>query len=166
MSAGWFPLDDECEPSLRRFLSALREHTRDWPPNLDPEESGAFLIDGLLITYVDVSDDDVPCVVETFRVDFDGSSVYADRVARGVSRWDGHRPRRRGQPRVLRRRGRALVPAASSGAAVERHEWFEGGERVHVRWKFAGESGWLVWSDRDNDPRDDRGDADRVVEVR
>ena len=166
MSADWFPLDDECEPSLRRFLAALREHTRDWPPDVDPENSGAFLIDGLLITYVDVSDHAERCVVETFRVDFDGSSVYADRVdSERVDEGTVAGLGATGSPESCAAEA-ARWYLSQIGRPVERHEWFEAGERVHVRWRFAGESGWLAWSDRANDPRDDLGEADRVIDVR
>jgi hypothetical protein len=162
----WFELPDAPNGVQGRFLDALRKHTRDWPPSVEPEDSGGFLIDGLLITYVDVCDDDEHSVVATFRVDFDGSSVYADRVTSG--------PIEQGRVHGLGATGSPESCAAEAarwylqqlGRAVERHEWFENGERVHVRWRFAGESGWLVWADRDNDPREDRGEADRVIDVR
>ena len=38
-------------------------------------------------------------------------------------------------------------------------------QRVHVRWRFAGESGWLAWADRSNEPRPRLGAADRVVDL-
>jgi hypothetical protein len=161
----WFELSDACDEVRERFLAALREHTRDWPPSVDPEDSGAFLIDGLLITYVDVCDDDERSIVATFRVDFDGSSVYADRVSSGAVE--------QGRVAGLGAAGSPESCAAEAarwylqqvGRPVERHEWFENGERVHVRWRFAGEAGWLVWADHEND-RPRRGPADRVVEVR
>jgi hypothetical protein len=165
MSA-WFELPDACDAVQERFLAALREHTRDWPPSVKPMDSGAFLIDGLLITYVDVSDDDEHSVVATFRADFDGSSVYADRVE--SERVD------EGTVAGLGAAGSPESCAAEAarwylgqlGRPVERHEWFENGERVHVRWRFAGESGWLGWSDRANEPRNGLGAADRVVDLR
>jgi hypothetical protein len=70
MSA-WFRLDEACDGVHGRFLAALREHARDWPPSVDPLSSGAFLIDGMLTTYVDVAD-------VSLRAEFDGSGVYAN----------------------------------------------------------------------------------------
>jgi hypothetical protein len=164
MSA-WFGLDDPCDAVQGRFLAALRGHTRDWPPGVRPMDSGAYLIDGLLITYVDVSDHDERAVVATLRVDFDGSSVYANRVT----------PERVDEGTVagLGASGSPESCAAEAarwyldqlGRPVERHEWFEDGRRVHVRWRFAGEDGWLAWSDPTNQPRPDLGAADRVVDL-
>jgi hypothetical protein len=45
------------------------------------------------------------------------------------------------------------------GRPVERHEWFEDGKRVQVRWRFAGESGWLTSANGSDAARP----ADRVV---
>ena len=75
----WFTLPDACNGVHERFLAALREHTRDWPPDVRPQSSGAFLIDGVLTTYVDLADETM--VVTSFRAEFDGSSVYANQVS-------------------------------------------------------------------------------------
>ena len=162
----WFELPDACNGVQGRFLEALRKHTRDFPPSVTPMHSGAFLIDGLLITYVDVSDHDEHSVVATFRVDFDGSSVYADqveseRVDEGTVAGLGAA----GTPESCAAEA-ARWYLAQLGRPVERHEWFEDGLRVHVRWRFAGESRWLGWKDRANDPRNGLGTADRVIDVR
>ena len=82
MSPGWFPLDDECGPVHGRFLMALRRHALDWPRSLDPTHSGAFMIDGVLATYVDVVDDEGE--VRSWRVDYDGTHVYADETVGGL----------------------------------------------------------------------------------
>ena len=71
----WFRLSDPCDALHERFLTALREHVRDWPPSVSPGSSGAFLIDGFLTTYVDVADPDESTVVASLRVDFDGRPV-------------------------------------------------------------------------------------------
>ena len=82
MSAGWFPLDDECEPVHGRFLMALRRHALDWPPWLQPAHSGAFVLDGVLAAYVDVVDD--VGEVTSWRVDYDGTHLYADESLGGL----------------------------------------------------------------------------------
>ena len=82
MSPGWFPLDDECEPVHGRFLMALRRHALDWPPSLQPAHSGAFVLDGVLATYVDVVGEDGE--VRSLRVDYDGSLLSADESLGGL----------------------------------------------------------------------------------
>ena len=82
MSAGWFQLDDECGPQHGRFLMALRRHALDWPSSLKPAHSGAFVLDGVLAAYVDVVDD--AGVVTSWRVDYDGTHVYADETVGGL----------------------------------------------------------------------------------
>ena len=154
MSA-WFPLTDPCDALHERFLAALREHVRDWPPSVRAASSGAFLIDGFLTTYVDVPDPDEGTVVASLRVEFDGSSVYANQV---------------GSVGGLGAAGTPESCAAEAagwylqqlGRPVERHEWFEGGKRVQVSWRFAGESGWLPAPDGSTQARP----ADRVAVLR
>jgi hypothetical protein len=149
----WFALTDSCSSVHERFLAALRGHTRDWPPDVRPRWSGAFLIDGVLTTYVDLCDEGT--VVASFRAEFDGHGVYANHVS------------------TLGGLGAAGTPESCAaeaahwylqqlGRQVERHEWFEGGKRVDVRWRFAGESGWLA---SQNGTGADRP-ADRVVALR
>ena len=151
----WFRLSDPCDALHERFLTALREHVRDWPPSVSPGSSGAFLIDGFLTTYVDVADPDEGTVVASLRVDFDGSGVYANQVA------------------SIGGLGAAGTPESCAaeaarwylqylGRPVQRHEWFEGGRRVQVGWRFAGESGWLT---SPHGP-DEHRPADRVVDLR
>jgi hypothetical protein len=82
MSPLWFPLDDECGPVHGRFLMALRRHALDWPPSIDPLHSGAFMLDGVLATYVDVIDE--AGEVRSWRVDYDGTHVYADESVGGL----------------------------------------------------------------------------------
>jgi hypothetical protein len=82
MSAGWFPLDDECEPVHGRFLMALRRHALDWPATIGTIHSGAFVLDGVLATYVDIVDDEG--VVASLRVNYDGSQLYADETVGGL----------------------------------------------------------------------------------
>ena len=148
----WFALPDACNGVHERFLAALREHARDWPPTVRPQSSGAFLIDGLLTTYVDLCDADEGSVVASFRAEFDGSSVYANHVTSvgglGAA----------GTPESCAAEA-AHWYLAQLGRTLERHEWFEGGKRVLVRWRFAGESGWLSSSDGSHAGRP----ADRVV---
>ena len=104
----WFTLPDACNGVHERFLAALREHTRDWPPDVRPQSSGAFLIDGLLTTYVDL------------RRRERGRRVVPRRVRRlgGVRQSGLHdrRARRRRLAGVVRGRGGALVPAAARPA--------------------------------------------------
>ena len=69
MSSGWFPLDDECEPVQGRFLMALRRHALDWPRGIDPQHSGAFVVDGELTS---------------LRMDYDGSLLSADESVGGL----------------------------------------------------------------------------------
>jgi hypothetical protein len=149
----WFALEEACNGVHDRFLAALRGHTRDWPPDVRPQSSGAFLIDGLLTTYVDLADEST--VVASFRAEFDGSGVYANQVSSigglGAA----------GSPESCAAEA-ARWYLQQLGRSVERHEWFEGGKRVHVRWRFAGESGWLASSDGSSEPRP----ADRVVSLR
>jgi hypothetical protein len=150
--SGWFVLDDACRPVQERFLAALREHTRDWPPSVSPQSSGAFVIDGMLTTYVDVADADEDMVVASLRAEFDGSSVYANQVASvgGLGAT--------GTPESCAAEA-ARWYLQQLGRPVERHEWFESGRRVEVRWRFAGESGWLASSNGSQEQRP----ADRVV---
>jgi hypothetical protein len=82
VSAGWFPLDDECDPVHGRFLMALRRHALDWPPSIQPAHSGAYVLDGVLATYVDVVGEDGE--VRSWRVDYDGTHVYADEKVGGL----------------------------------------------------------------------------------
>jgi hypothetical protein len=82
MSAGWFPLDDECGPVHGRFLMALRRHALDWPSSVKPAHSGAYVLDGVLAAYVDVVDD--AGEVRSWRVDYDGTHVYADESVGGL----------------------------------------------------------------------------------
>ena len=82
MSPGWFHLDDECNALHGRFLMALRRHALDWPPGIDPQHSGAFVVDGVLATYVDVVDDAGGRI--SLRVDYDGSLLSADESLGGV----------------------------------------------------------------------------------
>jgi hypothetical protein len=82
MSARWFPLDDECDPIQARFLMALRRHALDWPSSIQPAHSGAFVLDGVLATYVDVIDE--AGEVRSWRVDYDGTHVYADESVGGL----------------------------------------------------------------------------------
>jgi hypothetical protein len=83
MSPGrWFPIDDECDPVHGRFRMALRRPALDWPAALDPLHSGAFVLDGVLATYVDVVGDDG--VVTSLRVNYDGSLLYADETVGGL----------------------------------------------------------------------------------
>ena len=82
MSALWFPLDDECEPVQGRFLMALRRHALDWPAGIDPQHSGAYVVDGVLATYVDVVGDDGAVI--SLRVDYDGSLLSADESVGGL----------------------------------------------------------------------------------
>jgi hypothetical protein len=151
MSA-WFALDDACRPVQERFLAALREHARDWPPSVSPHSSGAFVIDGFLTTYVDLSDPDEDTVVTSLRAEFDGSGVYANQVASvgGLGAT--------GTPESCAAEA-ARWYLQQLGRPVERHEWFEDGKRVQVRWRFAGESGWITSSNGSEDVRP----ADRVV---
>ena len=148
----WFTLPDPCNGVHERFLVALREHTRDWPPDVRPQSSGAFLIDGVLTTYVDLCDADESSVVASFRAEFDGSSVYANQVASVGGLGATGTPES-----CAAEAGRWYLQQL--GRPVERHEWFEGGKRVHVRWRFAGESGWLASSNGSDEARP----ADRVV---
>jgi hypothetical protein len=82
MSAGWFPLDDECEPVHGRFLMALRRHALDWPPSVKPAHSGAYVLDGVLAAYVDVVDD--AGEVTSWRMDYDGTHLTADETLGGL----------------------------------------------------------------------------------
>jgi hypothetical protein len=82
VSAGWFPLDDECGPVHGRFLMALRRHALDWPATVDPVHSGAYVIDGVLAAYVDVVGEDG--VVTSLRMDYDGSLLSADERVGGL----------------------------------------------------------------------------------
>ena len=82
MSGRWFPLDDECGPVHGRFLMALRRHALDWPASIDPSHSGAFVLDGVLATYVDVVDDDG--IVTSWRMDYDGTHLTADEMLGGL----------------------------------------------------------------------------------
>jgi hypothetical protein len=82
MSAGWFPLDDACDPVHGRFLMALRRHALEWPPGIDPAHTGAFMIDGVLATYLDIVDDNG--VVATLRMEYDGTQLHADESLGGV----------------------------------------------------------------------------------
>ena len=82
MSAGGFPLDAECDALHGRFLMALRRHALDWPTSIKPAHSGAFVLDGVLAAYVDVVDDSG--VVASWRVDYDGTHVYADETVGGL----------------------------------------------------------------------------------
>jgi hypothetical protein len=149
----WFALPDPCNGVHDRFLAALREHTRDWPPDVRPQSSGAFLIDGVLTTYVDLSDEST--VVASFRAEFDGSGVYANQIATvgglGAA----------GSPESCAAEA-ARWYLQQLGRRVERHEWFENGRRVDVRWRFAGESGWLAASNGSHLTRP----ADRIVALR
>ena len=106
MSPGrWFPLDDECGPVHGRFLMALRRHALDWPAGLDPLHSGAFVLDGVLATYVDVVGDDG--VVTSLRVSTTTARcLLADETVGGLGA--GRHPGR------LRGRGIALVPGKLS----------------------------------------------------
>ena len=108
MSPGWFPLDDECDAVHGHFLMALRRHALDWPPGLQPAHSGAYVLDGVLATYVDVVDD--AGHVTSWRVDYDGTHVYADETRR--------RARHGRHPGRLRRRRIPLVPGKASRAAL------------------------------------------------
>jgi len=149
----WFALSDACNGVHHRFLAALREHTRDWPPDVRPQSSGAFLIDGVLTTYVDLADEST--VVASFRAEFDGSGVYANQVSTigglGAA----------GSPESCAAEA-ARWYLQQLGRPVERHEWFERGERVLVRWRFAGDSGWLNGANGSHVARP----ADRVVALR
>ena len=82
MSGRWFHLEDECGPLHGRFLMALRRHALDWPPSIDPTHSGAFMLDGVLATYVDVVGDDG--AMTTWRMDYDGTHVTADETLGGL----------------------------------------------------------------------------------
>jgi hypothetical protein len=152
---GWFGLNEPCNGVHQRFLAALRAHTRDWPPDVAPQSSGAFLIDGVLTTYVDLADAEEGSVVASFRAEFDGSSVYANHVASvgglGAA----------GSPESCAAEA-ARWYLEQLGRRVERHEWFEGGKRVLVRWRFAGESGWLNSANGAHAARP----ADRVIALR
>ena len=154
MSA-WFGLVDDCNGVHQRFLAALREHARDWPPHVRPQSSGAFLIDGVLTTYVDLYDADESSVVVSFRAEFDGSGVYANQVASvgglGAA----------GPPEVCAAEA-ARGHLQQLGRPVERNEWFEDGQRVQVRWRFAGEPGWLASTNGYESARP----ADRVIALR
>ena len=149
----WFALEEACNGVHERFLAALREHTRDWPPDVRPQSSGAFLIDGLLTTYVDLADETT--VVASFRAEFDGSGVYANQVSTigglGAA----------GSPESCAAEA-ARWYLQQLGRPVERHEWFERGKRVEVRWRFAGDSGWLASSNGVTEQRP----ADRIVALR
>ena len=149
----WFALNEPCNGVHERFLAALREHTRDWPPHVPAQRSGAYLIDGVLTTYVDLADEST--VVTSFRAEFDGSGVYANQVSTigglGAA----------GSPEGCAAEA-ARWYLQQLGRPVERHEWFEGGKRVQVRWRFAGESSWLAPSDVSAASRP----ADRVVALR
>jgi hypothetical protein len=153
--SAWFQLSDPCDAVHERFLAALRDHTRDWPPSVRAASSGAFLIDGVLTAYVDVPDPDEGTVVASLRVEFDGSGVYANQVASvgglGAA----------GTPESCAAEA-ARWYLQQLGRPVERHEWFEDGKRVQVRWRFAGESGWLASADGTHEARP----ADRVVDLR
>ena len=131
----WFTLPDPCNGVHERFLVALREHTRDWPPDVRPQSSGAFLIHGPLTTYVDLADESA--VVASFRAEFDGSGVYANQVSTigglGAA----------GSPESCAAEA-ARRYLQQLGRRVERHEWFERGKRVEVRWRFTGDAGWLA----------------------
>jgi hypothetical protein len=61
---------------------ALRRHALDWPPSLQPAHSGAFVLDGVLATYVDVVDE--AGEVTSWRVDYDGTHLYADETVGGL----------------------------------------------------------------------------------
>ena len=149
----WFALNEPCNGVHERFLIALRGHTADWPPDVQPQSSGAYLIDGVLTTYVDLADETT--LVASFRAEFDGSGVYANQVASvgglGAA----------GSPESCAAEA-ARWYLQQLGRPVERHEWFEDGKRVQVRWRFAGESGWLASSDGMTEARP----ADRVVALR
>jgi hypothetical protein len=149
----WFALADACNGVHDRFLAALRGHTRDWPPDVRPQSSGAFLIDGLLATYVDLADETT--IVASFRAEFDGSGVYANQVSTigglGAA----------GSPESCAAEA-ARWYLQQLGRPVERHEWFERGKRVEVRWRFAGDRGWLNGANGSRVARP----ADRVVALR
>jgi hypothetical protein len=82
MSAVWFPLDDECDAVHGRFLMALRRHALDWPASIDPAHSGAFVLDGVLATYVDVVDG--AGGVTSWRIEYDGTHLTADESVGGL----------------------------------------------------------------------------------
>jgi len=82
MSAGWFRMDDECDPVHGRFLMALRRHALDWPRSIDPNHSGAFMLDGVLATYVDVVGEDGALI--SWRMYYDGTHLTADEAVGGL----------------------------------------------------------------------------------
>ena len=82
MSATWFPLNEELDPVHGRFLMALRRHALDWPATADPSRSGAFVLDGVLTTYLDVVDE--AGEIASLRVNYDGTHLYADEHVGGL----------------------------------------------------------------------------------
>jgi hypothetical protein len=82
MSALWFRLDDECDAVHGRFLMALRRHALDWPESIDPNHSGAFMLDGVLAAYVDVVGDDGDRI--SWRMHYDGTHLTADESLGGL----------------------------------------------------------------------------------
>jgi hypothetical protein len=75
----WFEVDG----ADGAFLAHLREQARDWPPMpaTRPIDTGGWWREGFLITYADRSNEEHTAIVESFRVDFDGTRARAARVA-------------------------------------------------------------------------------------
>jgi hypothetical protein len=75
----WFEVDG----AEGAFLVQLRARARDWPAiaTTRPDDTGGWWQDGLLITYADRSNTQHTAIVESFRVDFDGTRALAARVA-------------------------------------------------------------------------------------
>jgi len=109
----------------------------------------------VLTTYVDLYDADESSVVASFRAEFDGSGVYANQVSTigglGAA----------GSPESCAAEA-ARWYLQQLGRPIERHEWFEHGKRVEVRWRFAGDSGWLSSENGSGLARP----ADRIVALR
>ena len=76
----WFKVEG-AESS--EFVLALRRRAESWPasPAIQPSNTGGWLRSRFVITYADRIDPTQRSVIESFRVDFDGTIVLAARVA-------------------------------------------------------------------------------------
>lgn len=80
-SVEWFEVEDAGHEA---FVAALRACAASWPPRegTTPVDAGGWVMDdGFLITYADVSDPTQNVILDSFRVDFDGTRALAARVS-------------------------------------------------------------------------------------
>ena len=77
----WFEVEVE-GAGHEAFVTALRASAASWPPSArtSPANTGGWVQDGFVITYADVNDTEANVIVNSFRVDFDGTRALAARV--------------------------------------------------------------------------------------